>query len=157
MTRTFQIGLAIESFLNIIGAAQFVLYPDWCLSFAVARGPKLGTAIVPPSAAVLWQVYGAMVLALTVPLIQCIPNSKAVAEKRRITFQTLIAGEIALESLLVWHATRPDQSGFTSTALWLSAVNLVPALTWHSFVVYVKPGMMQSTDEAPTKPSKKRR
>ncbi|XXH04480.1 hypothetical protein Hte_010896 [Hypoxylon texense] len=156
MTRIFQIGLAIESFLNIVGAVPFVLYPDWCLSFAVAADPETGASSVPPSSAVLWQFYGVMVLALTVPLIQCIPDSEAVAEKRRIIFQTLIAGEVLLEAVLLWHAARPAQSGFTLTALLLSAVNLLPALSWHSFVVYINPGLMRSDDEAAAKSGKKK-
>ncbi|KAI1770437.1 hypothetical protein F4818DRAFT_262433 [Hypoxylon cercidicola] len=156
MTRIFQIGLAIESFLNIVGAVPFVLYPDWCLSFAVSADPKTGAPSVPPSSAVLWQFYGVLVLALTIPLIQCIPNSEAVAEKRRIIFQTLIAGEVFLEAVLLWHSTRPAQSGFTLTALLLSAVNLLPALSWHSFIVYVKPDWMQSINEAPAKSGKKK-
>ncbi|KAI4863929.1 hypothetical protein F4820DRAFT_352660 [Hypoxylon rubiginosum] len=157
MTRVFQIGLAIESLLNIAGAVPFVLYPDWCLSFAVAAAdPKTGAPSVPPSSAVLWQFYGALVLALTVPLVQCIPDSDAAAEKRRIVFQTLIAGEVLLEAVLLWHAARPEPSGFTLTALLLSAVNLLPALSWHSFVVYVKPGLMQSGGEALAKSGKKK-
>ncbi|KAI1763059.1 hypothetical protein GGR53DRAFT_498790 [Hypoxylon sp. FL1150] len=154
MTRVFQIGLAIESFLNIVGALLFILYPEWCLSFVVAADPETSSTSVPSSSAVLWQFYGAMVLALTVPIIQCIPNSEAVAEKRRIVFQTLIAGEVLLEAVLLWHSTRSEQSGFTLTALLLAAVNLLPALAWHSFVVYVKPRLMQS-DEAPAKSAKK--
>ncbi|KAI6085529.1 hypothetical protein F4821DRAFT_240372 [Hypoxylon rubiginosum] len=156
MTRVFQIGLAIESFLNIVGAVPFVLYPEWCLSFAVAADPKTGAPSVPPSSAVLWQFYGVMVLALTVPIIQCIPNSNAAAEKRRIIFQTLIAGEVFLEAVLLWHSTRSQQSGFTLTALLLAAVNLLPALSWHSYVVYVKPDLMQSGGEASIKSGKKK-
>ncbi|KAI0840364.1 hypothetical protein F5Y06DRAFT_238353 [Hypoxylon sp. FL0890] len=154
MTRVFQIGLAIEAFLNIVGALTFVLYPEWCLSFAVADDSTTGTVDVPPSSAVLWQIYGVLVLALTVPIIQCIPNSETVAEKRRIVFQTLIAGEVFIEAILLWHITQPKKSGFTLTALVLSAVNLLPALSWHTFAIYVKPDLIQSNDK-PTKSAKK--
>ncbi|KAI1098883.1 hypothetical protein F4804DRAFT_103941 [Jackrogersella minutella] len=155
MTRIFQISLAIEAFLNVVGAAPFVLYPEWCLSFAVADNSTTGTPNVPPSSALLWQVYGVLVLALTVPLILCIPNSKAVAEKRRIVFQTLIAGEVFIEALLFQHISKPDESGFTPTALILSAVFLIPALSWHAFATYVNPDLMQSDEESLTKSAKK--
>ncbi|KAI1402873.1 hypothetical protein F4819DRAFT_260616 [Hypoxylon fuscum] len=151
MTWVFQIGLAIEAMLNIVGAVPFILWPEWCLSFAVTNTSNTGTPSVPPSSAVLWQVYGALVLALTVPLIQCIPDSQAVTEKRRIVFQTLIAGEVFLEALLLWHSIRPAESGFSLTALLLTAVNLLPALSWHSFVVYVKPDLMLTSTEASIK------
>ncbi|KAI2612026.1 uncharacterized protein GGS25DRAFT_102283 [Hypoxylon fragiforme] len=154
MTRVFQLGLIIEAVLNIVGALPFVLYPEWCLSFAIAVDPESGIVNVPPSSALLWQVYGVLVLALTVPTIQCIPNSEAVAEKRRLTFNTLIAGEVFLEALLLWHISQPDRSGFTSTSLILSAVFLLPALSWHTFAVYIMPSLLQSYD-VPTKPAKK--
>lgn len=152
MTRVFQIGLAIEAFLNIAGALTFVLYPEWCLSFAVADDSTTG---VPPSSAVLWQIYGVLVLALTVPIVLCIPNSEAVAEKRRVIFQTLIAGEVFIEAVLLWHITRPEKSGFTLNALVLSAVNLLPALSWHTFAIYIKPDLIQSEDGLSTKSAKK--
>ncbi|OTA95656.1 hypothetical protein M434DRAFT_184540 [Hypoxylon sp. CO27-5] len=151
MTRIFQIGLAIEAFLNITGALTFVLYPEWCLSFAVADS----TTGVPPSSAVLWQIYGVLVLALTVPIILCIPNSEAIAEKRRVVFQTLIAGEVFIEAVLLWHITQPEKSGFTLNALVLSAVNLLPALSWHTFAVYIKPDLIRSEDGLSTKSTKK--
>ncbi|KAI1410634.1 hypothetical protein F5Y13DRAFT_167599 [Hypoxylon sp. FL1857] len=154
MTRVFQIGLAIEAFLNIAGASTFVLYPEWCLSFAVASDSTTGAPNVPPSAAVLWRIYGVLVLALTVPIIQCIPDSEAIAEKRRIVFQTLIAGEVFIEAVLLWHIAQPEKSGFTLTALVLSAVNLLPALSWHTFAIYVKPGLIQSNSK-PIMPAKK--
>ncbi|OTB07922.1 hypothetical protein M426DRAFT_8137 [Hypoxylon sp. CI-4A] len=155
MTRIFQIGLGVEAFLNVAGAIPFVLYPEWCLSFAVAADPKTGVSSVPPSAALLWQIYGALVLALSVPLIQCIPTSTAVAEKRRIVFQTLAAGEIFIEAVLLRHISQSEKSGFTLTSLILSSLFLLPALSWHTFAVYVKPGLLQSGDEILTKSKKK--
>ncbi|KAI1143715.1 hypothetical protein F5Y05DRAFT_3943 [Hypoxylon sp. FL0543] len=154
MTRVFQIGLAIEALLNIFGAVTFVLYPEWCLSFAVTDDSTTDSPNVPPSSTVLWQIYGVLVLALTVPIILCIPDSEAVAEKRRIVFQTLITGEIFIEAVLLWHITQPEKSGFTLTALVFSAVNLLPALSWHTFAIYIKPGLIQSNNMS-TKSAKK--
>ncbi|KAI2636568.1 hypothetical protein GGS26DRAFT_501108 [Hypomontagnella submonticulosa] len=157
MTRVFQLGLAIEAVLNIAGAVPFVLHPEWCLSFAVAPDPKTGISSVPPSSAVLWQTYGALVLALTVPLIQCIPDFKAATEKRRIIFQTLLAGEVFLEALLLSHISQPDKSGFTWNALVLSAIFLLPALSWHAFALYIKPSLLQNASSLSSRSSKKTR
>ncbi|KAI1451150.1 hypothetical protein F5Y02DRAFT_18427 [Annulohypoxylon stygium] len=153
MTRVFQVGLAIEAFLNFAGAVPFVLYPEWCLSFAVADE----YSDVPRSSSVLWQIYGVLVLSLTVPLISCIPDSEGVAEKRRIIFQTLIAGEVLIEAVLLQHISNPEMSGFTLTSLSLSAVFLLPALSWHIFATYIKPGLMNSDRFPSAKPPKKTR
>ncbi|KAI0114726.1 hypothetical protein F4814DRAFT_291170 [Daldinia grandis] len=149
MTRLFQFGLAIEAVLNIAGAVPFILYPEWCLSFAVVDSN------VPPSSSLLWQVYGALVLALTIPLILCIPDSEAVREKRQIVFTTLLAGEVFLEAILFWHVSRIDNSGFTLTSLVLSAVSLLPALSWHTFAAYIRPDLMESDSELSTGTTKK--
>lgn len=137
MTWIFQVGLAIESGLNILGAGSFILYPEWCLSFVVS------TKSVPLSAAILWQIYGILVLALTVPLLLCIPDSSSVFEKRRIVFQTLVAGEVGLLTLLLWHARNPQNSGITWAGLVISAGFLLPALIWHSFATWVNPALMR--------------
>ncbi|KAI8961064.1 hypothetical protein F5Y11DRAFT_245092 [Daldinia sp. FL1419] len=142
MVRIIQYGLAIEAILNIVGAVPFILSPEWCLSFAVTSSSD-----VPPSSALLWQVYGALVLALTIPLLLCISDSGAAKEKRQIVFTTLLAGEVFLEAILLWHASRRDESGFTLTSLVLSAVFLLPALSWHTFAAYIRPDLMQSSDE----------
>ncbi|KAI1454880.1 hypothetical protein F4805DRAFT_296777 [Annulohypoxylon moriforme] len=157
MARIFQFGLATEAFLNLVGAVPFVLYPEWCLSFAVADRSTTGAPVVPPSSAVLWQIYGVLVLSLTVPLILCIPDSNTAAEKRRIVFQTLISGEILIEAILLWHIRQPEKSGFTLTSLSLSAFFLLPALSWHTFATYIKPGLMNSDRFPSAKPSKKTR
>ncbi|ORY63274.1 uncharacterized protein BCR38DRAFT_486023 [Pseudomassariella vexata] len=137
MTWVFQLGLTIESVLNILGAGTFLLYPEWCLSYTVST-PK-----VPASAATLWQTYAVLVLALTFPILLCIPNSKGVFEKRKIIFETLVAGEVALVGLLLWHAVKPaEESGFMRSGLILATLNLLPALTWHSFCIWGVPGLM---------------
>ncbi|KAI1393273.1 uncharacterized protein F4822DRAFT_384138 [Hypoxylon trugodes] len=142
MPSIIQFGLVIEAILNIVGAIPFVLYPEWCLSFAVATNAETGTPTVPPSSALLWQVYGVLVLALTVPLILCTPDSKAASEKRHIIFTTLLAGEVFIEAILLWHISQPDKSGFTLTSLVLSSLFLLPALSWHAYVTYINPNLV---------------
>jgi hypothetical protein len=138
MTQFFRQSLIIECTLNILGAVTFLLYPEWCLSHAVS------TNDVPHSAIVLWQIYAVLVLELTLGLILCIPNSPGVAEKRKLLFQILGAGEVVLIGLLLWWAGKgPDASGFASIALLLSAASLVPLVTWKGFVLMVVPEMME--------------
>lgn len=140
MTWIIQVGLAVESVLNILGAGTFLLFPDWCLSFGVSGGA------VPASAATLWQVYAVLVLALTYPLLASIPNTPGVFHKRSIIFQTLAAGEIGLASLLLWHAARgEEESGFAPRVLRLAAASLGPALAWHTGVVWLWPSLMRGS------------
>ncbi|KAK9423832.1 hypothetical protein SUNI508_03848 [Seiridium unicorne] len=145
MARTFQIGLLIEALLNISGSILFILCPYWCLSFAIDTNDYP----VPASAAVLWQIYGGLVLALTVPILTVIPeSSRAVFEQRDIIFKTLIAGELALIGVLAWNAGKMEErSGFTPTSLLTSAVFLLPALAWHSYAVWIRPDLMRSEDD----------
>lgn len=148
MTRIFQIGLLTEAFLNISGALLFILRPSWCLSFALSSDNT-----VPESAAVLWQVYGGLVMALTLPILLVVPESpeqsRFVFGKRDIVFKTLAAGEVALLAILLWNAMKPEQkSGFSHAALLTSSVFLLPALAWHSFAIWVRPGLMYVGNES---------
>lgn len=125
MTRTLQVGLSIESILNILGATTFLFFPEWCLCFAI---PAQGGG-VPASTATLWQTY---------PLLSCIPNTPGVFYKRKLIFETLVSGEIGLIGLLLWHAAQSNEDGgFSTQALLLAAINLVPALTWHTVVAWL--------------------
>ncbi|ETS75809.1 hypothetical protein PFICI_12753 [Pestalotiopsis fici W106-1] len=148
MTRVFQIGLLTEAFFNISGALLFVLRPAWCLSFALA----LPDEPVPSSAAVLFQVYGGLVLALTLPILLVVRESpgqsRAVFERRDIVFKTLAAGEVALIAILLWNTMKPAaKSGFSHSGLFISSVFLLPALTWHSFAVWGRPDLMRVDNE----------
>lgn len=155
MTRTLQIALLTESFLNISGSILFILKPTWCLSFVMTSKEQT----VPASAAVLWQVYGGLVLALTVPLLLAVPGGSTksekatVFEKRDIVFKTLAAGEVILIAILAWNASKPQEgSGFTRFGLLTTLFFLLPALTWHSFAVWVTPSLLRS--EIRTRPVK---
>ncbi|KAK7736552.1 hypothetical protein SLS53_006984 [Cytospora paraplurivora] len=144
MTWTFQVGLAAESFLNILGASLFLLFPDWCLAFAIS--PQAGD--VPTTAAILLQTYAVMILTLTYPLLACIPNSPSAFLKRKIIYETFAAGEIGLIGLLLWHSTKREQeSGFAPHVLLLAAVSLVPTLAWHLAVVWLWPSLMRGTEQ----------
>lgn len=145
MTWTFQVGLAAESFLNILGASLFLLYPDWCLAFAIS--PQAGEVLT--TAAILLQTYAVMILTLTYPLLACIPSTPSpwVFQKRKLIYETFAAGEIGLIGLLLWHSTRrEEESGFAPHVLLLASISLVPTLAWHSAVVFLWPSLMRGTE-----------
>ncbi|KAH6660825.1 hypothetical protein BKA67DRAFT_66721 [Truncatella angustata] len=146
MTRIFQIGLLTEAFLNISGSLVFLRYPLWCLSYMLPQSTTGKTTTVPASAAVLWQIYAGLVLALTVPILMVVPESRAVYEKRDLVFKTLTAGEVALVGILGWHGlgfSEEQEGGFSRAGLLTTASLLLPALTWHSFAVWLRPDLMR--------------
>lgn len=149
MTRIFRFGLVIEVVLNVAGAFAFVAWPEACLALVAPA------AHVTPLAALLWQLYGALVLALSVPLALCIPDSRGVYEKRRIVFTTLAAGEIAMITLFLRHALDPAAAGMAPRALLAMVAFLLPALVWHTFALFARPLLMQPLTKAPSSEGKK--
>jgi len=149
MPQIIQYGLVIESFLNIFGASTFVLFPHWCLSHVIQPPPNLssGESFVPDTAAILFQAYGLLVIALTFPLLACIPDSPSVGKFRVLIFQTLGLGEIFLIGLLLLNTAEPTESGFTRKGLLLAAANLVPALSWRVWTLYFRPGWLNAAEE----------
>ncbi|KAI0127291.1 hypothetical protein BJ170DRAFT_367997 [Xylariales sp. AK1849] len=107
MTRVFRAALEAEALFNVICAISSIGFPTWYLSSVVSAKS------VPASATVLWQIYGSLVLAFSVPLLLIIPDSKAVFEAGDIVYKTLVAGEVAMIGILNWHAHHPVDSGFT--------------------------------------------
>ena len=153
MTRIFRFGLATEVVLNVGGAFAFVAWPEGCLARVAPA------AQVTPLAALLWQLYGALVLALSVPLVLCLPDGQpAVYEKRRIVFTTLAAGEIAIIALFLRHAALDApaaDAGMAPAALLAMAAFLLPALTWHTFALFARPLLMRPAAGTPSSEGKK--
>ena len=158
MTRIFRFGVATEVVLNVGGALAFVAWPEACLACAAPA------AQVTPLAALLWQLYGALVLALSVPLALCLRDADAVRraaviyERRRIVFTTLAAGEIAIIALFLRHAALPpgpDDPPVPPRGLLAMVAFLLPALAWHSFALFARPSLMQPVAETPGPEGKK--
>lgn len=155
MPQIIQYGLVIESLLNIFGASAFILFPHWCLSHVIQPPLGLsslsGVSSVPDSAAILFQAYGLLVISLTFPLLACIPDSPSVGKSRALIFKTLGLGEIFLIGLLLLKAVDANQSGFTRKGLVLAAANLVPALSWRVWTLYIRPEWLNAVGESKKK------
>jgi len=153
MTKIIGYALAFESFLNLFGAIPFLLYPEWCLSYVVntLAAHHVHTSPVPPGSATLFQVYACLVIALTIPLLMCIPDVPGAAPKRVIMFQALGMGEAFLIALLLWKATDPDKSGYTQLSLVLSAMSLTPHLSWRAWTLLVRPDWFADGSETKKK------
>ncbi|KAK8063859.1 hypothetical protein PG996_008511 [Apiospora saccharicola] len=150
MASLIRFALATEAVFNVLGAVILIVFPQGCLSLAVAPSDSISG-----SAALLCQVFGAMVLSLSVPLFLCIPDSTAVYEKRRIVYKTMAAGEIAYG--IIGLTPRPaviilflrasqdyEKTGFTPEFLTRSVLVFAPALAWHSYAVFVNPAIMRT-------------
>lgn len=132
-------ALIAEAFFNISGAIVFLLCPEWCLSYVIQSS---NTSTIPPSTATFLQIYSCLVLALSLPIIQCIPETPGVAARRAMIFWTLGAGELFIIGLLLWKAQDPEASGFTSRALIQAAGALVPYLIWRIWALWVDPELL---------------
>ncbi|KAK7935049.1 hypothetical protein PG985_000544 [Apiospora marii] len=143
MASLIRFALATEAVFNVLGAVILIVFPQGCLSLAVAS-----SASISGSAALLCQVFGAMVLSLSVPLFLCIPDSTAVYEKRRIVYKTMAAGEIAFIILFLRASQDYEKTGFTPEFLTRSVIGFAPALAWHSYAVFVNPAIMRTAGAA---------
>ncbi|KAK8065735.1 hypothetical protein PG997_012482 [Apiospora hydei] len=143
MASLIKFALVAEAIFNVLGALIFIVYPHACLSHAV-----LSSTPVTGCAALLCQVFGAMVLSLAVPLLLCVPDSNAVYEKRRIVYKTMAAGEIAFIILFLRASQDYEKTGFAPEFLTKSIMAFAPALAWHSYAVFVNPAIMRTAGAA---------
>jgi len=128
-------AMAIEAAFNVLGAAGVVLAPRSILSF-MASSPSQIT----PLAVTFTQWIGGMVVALTVPLMLCLPNTRRAVESRTTTYWALAAGEGFLVPMFLWQMG--EESGFTRKALVAGAVQLGVLVGWRLYVLLRKPEWM---------------
>ncbi|KAK8110999.1 uncharacterized protein PG998_007456 [Apiospora kogelbergensis] len=143
MGSIIQFALVTEAVFNVLGALLFIVFPQSCLSHAVSSSSP-----IPGCAALLCQVFGAIVLSLSVPLLLCVPESNAVYEKRRIVYKTMAAGEIAFIILFLRASQDYVETGFTPEFLTKSVMAFAPALAWHSYAVFINPAIMRTAGVA---------
>jgi len=128
-------AFALESAFNVLGAAGMLLTPRSILTF-LASSPSQIT----PLAVSLTQWFGAVVFALTAPLILCLPNTRRAVESRTTTYWTLAAGEGILVPLFLWQLGNGEEgSGFTRQALVMGAVQLGALVGWRLYVLLRRP------------------
>ncbi|MCJ1250806.1 hypothetical protein MMC30_008034 [Trapelia coarctata] len=127
--------MAIEAAFNVFGAIGMILAPDYVLSLMVSSPSQ-----ITPLAVSLTQWLAAVVLALTAPLVLCLPNTRRAVESRATTYWTLGVGEGFLVPMFLWQMGKGEEgSGFTKQALVASAVQLGGLVGWRLYVLLGRP------------------
>ncbi|KAL8708954.1 MAG: hypothetical protein Q9220_006286 [cf. Caloplaca sp. 1 TL-2023] len=134
MPSPIQIALALEATANILGGTFMLLSPHRILAALTT------TTSTPPSSTtiVLFQWLAVLVFGLTPQLLLGIPNSKTAVEKRRMSYITLGACEVALILMMVWQIVdgkEEEEGGLTRKALCGCVAGLVPFLGWRAFAL----------------------
>ncbi|KAI7236318.1 hypothetical protein KC330_g3813 [Hortaea werneckii] len=148
-TRLFRYALLGEAAGNIASAIPMILNPDSILRLLV-RGPTM----INPATRTLTQWFGGMTLALTVPILLSYPNphpkegsSSDVMARRRTTYFTLGAGELALGTIMAAQYLLGD-SGLTDDAL-LGGMGIMGGIAaMRGFFLYVRPSWMAAQGNA---------
>ncbi|KAI6864708.1 hypothetical protein KC338_g5332 [Hortaea werneckii] len=148
-TRLFRYALLGEAAINIAGAIPIILNPDSMLKLLV-RGPTM----INPATRTLTQWFGGLTLALTVPILLSYPNphpsrgsSSEVMARRRTTYLTLGAGEVALGTIMAAQYILGD-SGLTDGAL-LAGMGMMGGIAaMRGFFLYVRPSWMAAQGNA---------
>jgi hypothetical protein len=148
MPSIISVAFGVESLLNLGAGTVALLAPEWCLA-QVVRHPSFAS----PTASLLVQTTGSLLYALTAPLLLCLPDPKptddahtraALAERRRLVYYTLGAGEVSLIPLLLWKWARGQDAGMERSSLLSMALNLVPFLGWRVWCLWWRPQWFDS-------------
>lgn len=134
----FRRALLLESAGNIFGGTVMILFPGLIL-----KNITTSTTLSTPLASSLVQWMGALVLALTTPLILSYPNTTAGVAGRYITYWTLGMGEVALMAVMAGQAAA-EQTVFNDAALLLSGATLGATLAWRVWCVFFRPAWIGS-------------
>ncbi|KAI6844699.1 hypothetical protein KC327_g3834 [Hortaea werneckii] len=148
-TRLFRYALLGEAAINIASAIPIILNPDSILKLLV-RGPTM----INPATRTLTQWFGGLTLALTVPILLSYPNPHAsrgsssdVMARRRTTYLTLGAGELALGTIMAAQYLLGD-SGLTDGALLGGMGTMGGIAAMRGFFLYVRPSWMAAQGNA---------
>ncbi|KAI6973750.1 hypothetical protein KC332_g4718 [Hortaea werneckii] len=148
-TRLFRYALLGEAAINIASAIPIILNPDNILKLLV-RGPTM----INPATRTLTQWFGGLTLALTVPILLSYPNPHAsrgsssdVMARRRTTYLTLGAGELALGTIMAAQYLLGD-SGLTDGALLGGMGTMGGIAAMRGFFLYVRPSWMAAQGNA---------
>ncbi|KAI7370531.1 hypothetical protein KC354_g1205 [Hortaea werneckii] len=167
-TRLFRYALLGEAAINIASAIPIILNPDSILKLLV-RGPTM----INPATRTLTQWFatltaspilnavlrsshrfGGLTLALTVPILLSYPNPHAsrgsssdVMARRRTTYLTLGAGELALGTIMAAQYLLGD-SGLTDGALLGGMGTMGGIAAIRGFFLYVRPSWMAAQGNA---------
>lgn len=136
--RPLRYALGIEAAFNFFGGSLMIAFPGRILSLV---SPGEASNHVDLIAIQLLQWLGAMVFTLNVPLLLSIPEKdiKADGARRRLAYQTLLAGELLLIPIMAMQALSSAKSGFTPKALFIAISNLMPFVVFRTYALYSKP------------------
>lgn len=90
---------------------------------------------ITPTSVALTQQFGAVVYALTAPLVLAILNARRGIESRQSIYYTLGSGEAFMISLSLYQAYALNGGGFSPKSLLGLSANLAPLLLWHLYVL----------------------
>ena len=144
MSSIIQKALALEACLNVPCFVGLLFFPRSTLSTFLVS-PWSGSAIT-PTTILFARAVGATILALTPQLLFALPDSKGVAEQRKLVYLTLGTGEAALIPLFLWEAFRATDAekmlsggGFSRSSALLSVATFLLLLIWRVWVWDSKP------------------
>ena len=141
--------LLLESTANIAATITMIFEPERTLSM-ILRGPSQIT----PAIKTMEQWIGGILVVIAVPLILSYPersgpdhDAAQVIARRRLTYQMLGAGEVALALLTASQYLRGD-SGMTNQALLIGTGMCGFAASMRAFFLYVRPEWMQPQEQS---------
>jgi len=140
MPSIIQSALIFETFVNLPPAAMLILAPSWTLGKLLPTTSTLTG--IPASTITLAQMFGALIVALTVPVAMSIQDRPNIVEARRMTYWLLGAGEACLIPLLF---LKEGSSGFQDGILRTGAIQMTPFLVWRAIVLLAKPEWFAGT------------
>lgn len=149
----------LEVFLNTPAIVGLIFFPRATLS-AFLVSPWGGSAIT--STTILFaRVVGTLILAVTPQLLFALPDSKGVAEQRKVVYLTLGTGEAALVFLFLWEAFRATDAekalsggGFSRMTALISVASLLPILMWRVWIWDYRPHWFGESGEIAEKGKK---
>ncbi|KAK4540513.1 hypothetical protein LTR36_009151 [Oleoguttula mirabilis] len=143
--RLFRYAVLGEIALNLASIAPMLLLPETVLSYIV-KGPNQIT----PATKSLTQWFGAVVIALTVPLALSYPNPRPsqggephIPHWRRLTYMVLGAGEAALGTVMAAQYLSGD-SGLTDAVLIGGTGTMGVLCAMRGFFLFVRPSWMDA-------------
>lgn len=130
-------ALLLEVTFNIAGGTMVLFRPIPCLNRLVDSPVAITTA-----SKCLMQWLGAMVYALTVPLLLCMRSTREGVDSRPTVYATLLAGEtfLTLTMLRQLHSgSGLGPKGLTRKALMTCCAVLAVPAAWRLYVLFVAP------------------
>ena len=151
----FQFALIFEAMGNLVSIFFLLFYPRTALGWILSNPDR----DVNPSADVTTQLIGALVVALTVPLVMSIPSpnsysSTQAADQQRgfrvATYVALGSGEIVFTLIFGWKlfaAVKGEDVGWTQSALWIAMGTMLSILPIRALFLFIRRDWLQEREQ----------